>query len=72
MTRVLALAATIVVLDQITKAVAVARLIPGHPHVLADGWLSLTLVMNPGLAFGLLGEDIRLLHNGPPPPPAPA
>ena len=55
MTRVLALAASIVVVDQITKAAALARLIPGHPWVIADGWLSLTLVMNPGLAFGLLG-----------------
>lgn len=55
MTRVLLLAATIVVLDQVTKTAALAHLIPGHPHVIAEGWLSLTLVMNPGLAFGLLG-----------------
>jgi signal peptidase II len=55
MTRVLLLAAIIVVLDQATKAAALARLVPGHPIVVADGWLSLTLVMNPGLAFGLLG-----------------
>jgi signal peptidase II len=55
MTRVLLLAATIVVLDQVTKAAALAHLIPGHPYVVAEGWLSLTLVMNPGLAFGLLG-----------------
>jgi signal peptidase II len=55
MTWVLLLASAIVVLDQITKASALARLQPGVPFVLADGWLSLTLVMNPGLAFGLLG-----------------
>jgi signal peptidase II len=55
MTVVLLLAATIVVLDQVTKALALTHLIPGHPLVLADDWLSLTLVMNPGLAFGLLG-----------------
>ncbi len=55
MTLVLLLATAIVVLDQIAKAAALAHLIPGHPLVLADGWLSLTLVMNPGLAFGLLG-----------------
>jgi len=55
MTFVLLLAAAIVVLDQIAKAAALAHLIPGHPLVIADGWLSLTLVMNPGLAFGLLG-----------------
>src|SRR5437899_11015379 len=55
MTFVLLLATTVVVLDQITKAVALTHLIPGHPLVLADRWLSLALVMNPGLAFGLLG-----------------
>jgi signal peptidase II len=55
MTLVLVLAAVVVVLDQVTKAVALAHLIPGHPLVLAERWLSLTLVMNPGLAFGLLG-----------------
>jgi len=55
MTFVLVLATTVVVLDQVTKAAALAHLIPGHPLVVVDGWLSLTLVMNPGLAFGLLG-----------------
>jgi len=54
MTFVLVLATTVVVLDQVTKAAALAHLIPGHPLVVVDGWLSLTLVMNPGLAFGLL------------------
>jgi signal peptidase II len=55
MTAVLLLAGAIVVLDQVTKAMALARLAPGIPVVVFDGWLSLTLVMNPGLAFGLLG-----------------
>jgi signal peptidase II len=55
MTLVLILAALVVVLDQITKSIALAHLIPGHPLVLSETWLSLTLVMNPGLAFGLLG-----------------
>ena len=55
MTLVLVLAALVVVLDQITKSIALAHLTPGHPIVLAEKWLSLTLVMNPGLAFGLLG-----------------
>jgi signal peptidase II len=55
MTAVLLLAAAVVVLDQITKAVALDRLALGVPVVLFDQWLSLTLVMNPGLAFGLLG-----------------
>jgi signal peptidase II len=56
MTWVLLLAGAIVVLDQVTKALALSRLTPGVPRVVADGWLSLTLVMNPGLAFGLLGS----------------
>ena len=55
MTLVLLLAAIIVVADQVSKAAALAHLVPGHPLVLSDDWLSLTLVMNPGLAFGLLG-----------------
>ena len=56
MTSVLVLAGAVVVLDQLTKAVALERLVPGHPVAVFDGWLSLTLVMNPGLAFGLLGS----------------
>jgi signal peptidase II len=59
MTWVLVLAGTIVVLDQVTKAVALAHLVPGVPRVVADDWLSLTLVMNPGLAFGMLGTVPR-------------
>jgi signal peptidase II len=47
------LAVVVVVLDQITKAVALARLPPGVPVEIAP-WLALTLIMNPGLAFGLL------------------
>lgn len=56
MTSVLVLAGIVVVLDQLTKAVALERLVPGHPVVVFDGWLAFTLVMNPGLAFGLLGS----------------
>lgn len=54
MTRVLVIAGTVVGLDQITKAVALEGLAPGVPLPIVDGWLALTLVMNPGLAFGLL------------------
>ncbi|MBI4637783.1 MAG: signal peptidase II [Candidatus Rokubacteria bacterium] len=53
-TRVLLVAGPVLVLDQITKAVALGRLTPGVPIDLVDGVLALTLVMNPGLAFGLL------------------
>src|SRR5262249_35548148 len=54
-TRVFLLAGAVVVLDQITKAVALSRLLLGVPVSLVDNLLALTLVMNPGLAFGLLG-----------------
>jgi signal peptidase II len=52
---VLLLAVAVIVVDQITKAIALAHLAPGVPVDLT-GWLSLTLVMNPGLAFGLLAS----------------
>jgi signal peptidase II len=52
--RVVAIAAVVVVLDQITKLMVLNRLTPGVPVVLVEGLLALTLVMNPGLAFGLL------------------
>jgi signal peptidase II len=52
---VLLLAGAIVVLDQITKAIVLERLPLGVPVPVIDGLLSLTLVLNPGLAFGLLG-----------------
>jgi signal peptidase II len=54
MYAVLALAGAVVVLDQIAKVIALDRLPPGV-SVVVTGWLNLTLVMNPGLAFGLLG-----------------
>ncbi len=56
MTTVLVIAVVVVVLDQATKALALDHLAPGVPVVLIDGLLALTLVMNPGLAFGLLSE----------------
>ena len=55
MTAVLAVAAVVVALDQIVKVVVLDRLAVGVPVPIIDGCLSLTLVMNPGLAFGLLG-----------------
>ena len=55
MAAVVALAAGVVALDQLTKAVALSRLVPGISIDVVDGLLALTLVMNPGLAFGLLG-----------------
>jgi signal peptidase II len=55
MSAIVVIAGTIVVLDQITKAVVLEQLPPGVAISLIDGLLSLTLVMNTGLAFGLLG-----------------
>src|SRR6266513_5983984 len=53
--RLAIVAGVVVVLDQLSKALALDRLAPGTPLPVIDGALSLTLVMNRGLAFGLLG-----------------
>jgi signal peptidase II len=53
--RVLLLAGAVVAFDQITKLVVLEQLVLGVPIPIVDGLLSLTLVLNPGLAFGLLG-----------------
>ncbi len=55
MARVLGIAALVVVLDQATKVLALRELVPGIPRDVIEGFVSLTLVKNPGLAFGLLG-----------------
>ncbi|MBI3826247.1 MAG: signal peptidase II [Candidatus Rokubacteria bacterium] len=55
MSRVLAVALPVVLLDQATKALALSRLLPGVPRDVVEGLIALTLVRNPGLAFGLLG-----------------
>ena len=52
--RVVTLAAVVVVLDQLTKLIVLNRLPPGVPVAVVPGFVALTLVMNPGLAFGLL------------------
>ena len=54
--RIAVLAGVVVVLDQITKLIALARLVPGAPVRVIDDLLALTLVLNPGLAFGLLAS----------------
>ena len=46
----------VLILDQVTKALALAHLPPGRPVGIIDGFCSLTLVMNPGLAFGFLSS----------------
>jgi signal peptidase II len=51
-----ATALAVLVLDVVTKYLALGRLPPGRPVVVIDGFFSLTLVMNPGLAFGMLAD----------------
>ena len=52
---VVALGGIVLILDQATKWLALRRLPSGVPISVIDGLFSLTLVMNPGLAFGMLG-----------------
>ncbi len=56
MSAVLLLASAVVALDQVSKAIVLDRLPLGVPISVIDGLLALTLVLNPGLAFGLLGS----------------
>lgn len=52
--RYLAIAGAVVLLDQFTKLLAVDRLSPAYvPHPVLGEWFRLTLVYNPGAAFGL-------------------
>jgi signal peptidase II len=50
------IAALILVLDQVTKLIALRELTLGVPVPVIDGFFSLTLIMNPGLAFGMLAQ----------------
>ena len=49
-------ALAVLIFDQLTKLLAHARLEPGVPVSVVDGFFSLTLIMNPGLAFGMLSS----------------
>jgi signal peptidase II len=55
MTLVTLVGGIIVILDQAVKWIALHALPPGAPVIVIEGFFSLTLVMNPGLAFGMLG-----------------
>jgi len=55
MRLVAVLGGIVLILDQAVKLVALRALPPGVPVTVIDGVFSLTLVMNPGLAFGMLG-----------------
>jgi signal peptidase II len=52
---VLAIASAVATADQVTKVIVLDRLALGVPVGVIEGFVDLTLVMNPGLAFGLLG-----------------
>jgi signal peptidase II len=54
-TAAAATALAVLLLDQVTKYWALQRLLPGISRPVLDSLFSLTLVMNPGLAFGMLG-----------------
>jgi len=49
-------ALAVLVLDQLTKLWALQGLAPSRPVPVIDSFFSLTLVMNPGLAFGMLSS----------------
>lgn len=49
-------ALAVLILDVLAKYLALQRLLPGRPVPVIDGFFSLTLVMNPGLAFGMLAD----------------
>ena len=59
MIAVFVLAGAVVALDQVAKVLVLDRLPLGVPIDLVDDLLSFTLVMNPGLAFGLLSSVPR-------------
>jgi signal peptidase II len=50
---VVVVAAAIFVADQVTKLWALARLAPARPIAVVPGVVDLTLVLNPGVAFGI-------------------
>ena len=56
MRLVVALGGIVLIFDQATKWIALRRLPPGVPVDVIDHFFSLTLVMNPGLAFGMLAS----------------
>ncbi|HYM66030.1 MAG TPA: signal peptidase II, partial [Patescibacteria group bacterium] len=56
MTSAALTALAVLVLDQLTKLWALQGLAPGRPVPVIDSFFSLTLVMNPGLAFGMLSS----------------
>ena len=54
MTLVLSLGFAVLAVDQVVKFLALSHLTLGLPVQIVDGFFALTLILNPGLAFGLL------------------
>lgn len=52
-----------IVLDQVTKTLAIAYLDPARPIPLVDGLLLLQLIRNPGAAFSM-GEEFTVVLTG--------
>ncbi len=53
MKSLVGVAAVVFVLDQLTKSWAQSRLVPGQPLTVVPGFFDLTLILNPGVAFGI-------------------
>lgn len=51
-----AVCVVLIVVDQLTKVIADQYLIPGEPVPVIEGLFNLTLVYNPGAAFGMFGD----------------
>ena len=51
---IIGIGCVVLLLDQITKLLALSRLTLGQPVPVIDNLFALTLVLNPGLAFGFL------------------
>lgn len=54
--RWLMLAAVIVLIDQVTKAIIQHTFLLGERRAVVEGWLDLTLIYNTGAAFSLLAD----------------
>ena len=54
MRLILSFGIAVLLVDQVVKFLALAHLTPGLPLHVVDGFFALTLILNPGLAFGLL------------------
>ncbi|RPJ12256.1 MAG: signal peptidase II, partial [Desulfobacteraceae bacterium] len=62
-TRLAAIAGTVVLIDQISKAIIIKTLSLYDSISVIPGFFNITLILNPGGAFGFLaGQDSILRH----------